>query len=194
MAAAAVAACLALTAGIATAATWAKADPEVADKGAIDNQPLSGRALAQARLVERLEPVVAAVQARGRADDAFAGVRLDLANRGVEVFRRSGVTREVPSYGADVPSDLNLRITDAVLTQTETAALHLLVKQRAGWLASYGVTLEHWGRDTLGGPLVIGYSGTAPPADGLLEPFELYGENTVVFKSSSAEDLARPVM
>ena len=160
------------------------------DKENADQPPTEGQ-LQTARLVERLDTAIEAVNRRARGDAAFGGVRMDVDNRGIEVFRRSDRGRQAPNYRADVPSDVSLRVTESMLTDAETKSLHQLVEAKAGWLAENGVTVREWGRDSQEGPFIIGYAGTTQPDDRLLDPFREYGEDTVEFAPSDLEDLGR---
>ena len=116
-------------------------------------------------------------------DAAYEGIAVALPKLIICIYRTSAASAVAErDYRALVPTDIELQFEPALLTARQEGQLQALIGQRQQWLIDHGVQVSAYGANGQGGPYFIGYAEWVRPSDALLQPFEIFGRGTVVFK------------
>ncbi len=135
----------------------------------------------QVKTQNRLSDLATTLRGSVAKDDSqFLTFAIDAHASTLTVYRtgdRSTVAEN--AYTRKAPPDLHVVFARALLSTRQADQLHALVKTRRGWLEANGVDVVACGVDGGPGPFKIWHSSTAEPDHTIVEPFLLFGPDTV---------------
>lgn len=167
-----------LTLGACASGTRGQTPPK--DRSSIETRTLNDTHADRA--LTPYEQLDAATQLRGAAagDEHFATVKY-LGGARFSIFRNDETATAMRSrYVAAVPSTVQLTFRRALLSAAQISKISSVVAADEPKLIKQGVRIQSYGGNAPG-QFVIGYLGSKRPDSQLLEPYQVFGPNTVVF-------------
>ena len=156
-------------------------------KIAVPNEAPPNTDPAELAAEQRLDPIAQQLTAIGTQDAALENVWIAPPRLLIQIYRTTAASSVSEStYSAAVPAGIEIEFLPALLSAGQEHQLDTLVESRRQWLADNGITLSQYGGNGRGGPYHVGYSEQTPPDNSLLQPFQIFGADTVVFENLPA--------